>query len=177
VTLTTYVDANLYHDMISGRSVTGILHLINKTPFNWYSKKQATVEMATYGSEFVAARHATEQILDHRITLRYLGVPIWEHTYMFGDNESVVGSSVRIDAKLHKRHTALSFHRVREAIAAGVLSFYHINGTINPADILSKHWGYQQVWSLLRPLMFWHGDTIELFGNETGSPKKSEVNI
>ena len=177
VTLTTYVDANLYHDMISGRSVTGILHLINKTPFDWYSKKQATVETATYGSEFVAARHATEQILDHRITLRYLGVPIREHTYMFGDNESVVGSSVRIDAKLHKRHTALSFHRVREAIAAGVLSFYHINGTINPADILSKHWGYQQVWSLLRPLMFWHGDTIELFGNETGSLKKSEVNI
>jgi hypothetical protein len=96
---------------------------------------------------------------------------------MFGDNESVVGSSVRIDAKLHKRHTALSFHRVREAITAGVLSFYHINGTINPADILSKHWGYQQVWSLLRPLMFWHGDTIELFVNETGSPKKSEAII
>jgi hypothetical protein len=95
VTLTTYVDANLYHDMISGRSVTGILHLFNKTPFDWYSKKQATVETATYGSEFVAARHATEQILDHHITLRYLGVPIREHIYMFGDNKSVVGSSVR----------------------------------------------------------------------------------
>ena len=53
VTLTTYVDANLYHDMLSGRSVTGILHLINKTPFEWYSKKQATVETATYGSEFI----------------------------------------------------------------------------------------------------------------------------
>jgi hypothetical protein len=137
VTLTTYVDANLYHDMISGRSVTGVLHLINKTPFDWYSKKQATVETATYGSEFVAARHATEQILDHRITLRYLGVPICGHTYMFGDNESVVGSGSKIDTKLHKRHTALSFHRVREAIAAGVLAFYHIPGTINPAHILS----------------------------------------
>ena len=37
VTLTTYVDANLYHDMITGQSVTGILHLINQTPFDWYS--------------------------------------------------------------------------------------------------------------------------------------------
>jgi hypothetical protein len=113
--------------------------LINKTLFDWYSKKQATVETATYGSEFMAARHATEQILDHRMTLRYLGVPIRGHTYMFGDNKSVVGSGSKIDAKLHKRHTALSFHRVREAIAAGVLAFYHIPGTINPADILSKH--------------------------------------
>jgi hypothetical protein len=76
VTLTTYVDANLYHDMLLGRLVTGRLHLINKTPFEWYSNKQATVETATYGSEFVAARHATEQILDHRLSLRYLGVPI-----------------------------------------------------------------------------------------------------
>ena len=163
--------------MLSGRSVTGILHLINKTPFEWYSKKQATVETATYGSEFVAARHATEQIIDHRISLRYLGVPIREHTYMFGDNESVVGSGSKVDAKLHKRHTALSFHRVREAIAAGVLEFYHIAGTINPADILSKHWGYQQVWSLLRPLMFWHGDTMELFEDVGKSTNKSEGNI
>jgi hypothetical protein len=51
VTLTHYVDANLFHDIITGRSVTGILHLVvNKTPIDWYSKKQATVETATYGS-------------------------------------------------------------------------------------------------------------------------------
>ena len=29
--LTTYVDANLYHDYITGRAVTGILHLVNQT--------------------------------------------------------------------------------------------------------------------------------------------------
>jgi hypothetical protein len=100
-----------------------------------------SAETATYGLEFVAARHSTEQIIDHRISLRYLGVPIWEHTYMFRDNESVVVSGSKVDVKLHKRHTALSFHWVREAIAAGVLEFYHIAGTINLADILSKHWG------------------------------------
>ncbi len=55
VTLTTYVDANLYHDMATGCSVSGILHLVNQTPFDWYSKKQSTVETATYGSEYVAA--------------------------------------------------------------------------------------------------------------------------
>ena len=37
VVLTTYVDANLYHDLISGRSVTGILHMANKTPVDWLS--------------------------------------------------------------------------------------------------------------------------------------------
>ena len=74
VVLTTYVDANLYHDLISGRSVTGILHMANKTPLDWYSKLQSTVETATFGSEYVAARTATEQIIDLRNTFRYLGV-------------------------------------------------------------------------------------------------------
>jgi Reverse transcriptase (RNA-dependent DNA polymerase) len=56
VTLSQCVDSNLMHDVTTGKSVTGILHLINKTPLDWYSKKQATVETATYCSEFVAAR-------------------------------------------------------------------------------------------------------------------------
>jgi hypothetical protein len=162
VTLTHYVDANLFHDIITGRSVTGILHLANQTPVDWYSKKQASVETATYGSEFVAARTCVEQVMDLRSTLRYLGVPIRTKSYMFGDNKTVVESSTRPHAKLHKRHVALSFHRVREAIAAKIVGFYHVDGERNPADILSKHWGYQQVWKLLRTLMFWQGDTIDI---------------
>ena len=162
VTLTHYVDANLYHDCLTGRSVTGILHFVNATPIDWFSKRQSTVETATYGSEFVAARTCVEQVMDLRSTLRYLGVPIRGMSWMFGDNESVVNSSAKPHAKLHKRHTALSFHRVREAIAAGIVGFFHIPGDCNPADILSKHWGYQQVWQLLQPLLFWQGDTAEI---------------
>ena len=108
--MTTYFDANLYHDMTTGRSVTGILHFLNQTAIDWYSKKQGTVETATYGSEFVAGRTATEQIIDLRITLRYLGVQVLGPTIMFGDNKSVVDSSTIPHSRLHKRHTALSFH-------------------------------------------------------------------
>jgi hypothetical protein len=97
------------HDVITGKSVTGILYLVNKTPIEWYSKKQATVETATYGSEFVAARTCVEQIIDLRTTLRYLGVPISSKSYMF-----VVDSSMQVNSKLHNQHTILSFHCVRE---------------------------------------------------------------
>lgn len=162
VTLTHFVDANLFHDQLTGRSVTGILHLLNQTPMDWFTKKQATVETATYGSEFVAARNCVEQIIDLRNTLRYLGVPIETKSYMFGDNKSVVDSASKVQAKLHKRHTALSFHRVREAIASGIIMFHHIPGNQNPADILSKHWAYADVWKLLQPLLFWEGDTRKI---------------
>jgi len=53
---------------------------------------------------------------------------------------------------------ALSYHRTREAIAAGITRFHHIVGTTNPADILSKHWGHSSIWETLHPLLFWRGD-------------------
>jgi hypothetical protein len=126
VTMTHYQDANLYHDIITGRSVTAILHFLHKFSINWYSKKQATVETATYGSEYISARTCVDQIVDLRTTLRYLGIPIRDMSYMFGDNESVINSSTQPHSKLHKRHNALSFHHVREAIASGyvVLTTY-----------------------------------------------------
>jgi hypothetical protein len=51
---------------------------------------------------------------------------------------------------------------VREAIAFGMVRFDHIPGPMNTADILSKHWGYNQVWPLLKPLLFWSGDTAKI---------------
>jgi hypothetical protein len=175
VQLTSYVDANLYHDMISGRSLTGILHMANKTPIDWFSKLQSTVETATYGSEFIAARICTDQIIDLRNTLRYLGIRIEGSSMMFGDNESVVNSASIPHSKLHKRHNALSFHRTREAIAARILRFVHVDGKHNAADILSKHWSYAAVWqNLLQPLLFYEGDTADLAVVSTAGTKTKE---
>jgi hypothetical protein len=113
VRTTTFEDANLMHDL-----TTGILHLVNQTPVAWFSKRQKTVETATYGSEFVAAKIATEQIMDLRYTLRMMGVPLDGKAYMFGDNpQSVITSGTIPHSSLNKRHNALAYHRVREAIA------------------------------------------------------------
>ena len=76
ITTTTTADVNLNHCLATGRSLTGCLHFVNHTPIDSYSKRQATVETAAYGSEFAASKTATEQIIDLRHTLRYLGVPI-----------------------------------------------------------------------------------------------------
>jgi len=163
VMLSHYVNANLCHDMLMGRSVTGILHYLNKTPIDWYSKKKATIKTATYGSELVSAHLVVEQIVDLQLTLRYLGIPICEKSYLFGDNKLVVNSSAKPHSKLHKHHNALSFHRVCEAVASCYISFTFIDGEYNPADILSKHWGYQQVWKILKPLLFIGGNTADLY--------------
>jgi hypothetical protein len=89
VTLSHYFDVNLYHDMVTGRFITAILHFLNQTATDWYSKKQAMVETATFGSEFIAARTTINQIVDLQMTLRYLGIPIREKSYVFRDNDKI----------------------------------------------------------------------------------------
>jgi hypothetical protein len=133
VALTHYYDANLFHDIVTGHSVTGILHLLSKTPLDWYSKKQATVETATYGSEFVAACTCVDQIINlHTTLVCYIGVPIRDKSYVFGDNKIVVDSSTILHVKLHKHHNVLSFHHVPEAIAAKFIAMHHLDGIFNP---------------------------------------------
>ena len=62
MTTVHYEDANLQHDLVTGIAVTAILHIVDGTPTDWYSKRQEIVETATYGSDFVAARIAVDQL-------------------------------------------------------------------------------------------------------------------
>ena len=157
VVLTHYFDANLMHNVLSGKSVTSVFHMANNTPIMWYSKKQATSETATYGAEFLAARTCMEQVVDLRNSFRYLGVPVYETSYVFGDNESQILSTSVPYAKLNKRHNILSFHYVQSLIAKGFISMNHIPSQFNLADTLSKHWSHQANYRrLIRPLLANH---------------------
>ena len=95
VQTTHYVDASLHHDLGTGKAVTAVLHFLNQTPIDAYSK----------------------------------------------------------------RHHLVSYHRVKEAIAAKYISFHWKDGKSNPADILSKHWEFATVWPMLKPILFWRGET------------------
>ena len=108
---------------------------------------------ATYGSEFVAAKTATELIMDIRYTLWYLGVPIRFKSYMFGDNMSVVTSATLPHSTLSKRHNILAFHRVRESIAAKIINFHWIKSEHNLRDMLSKHWEHNMIFPTIQKLI------------------------
>jgi hypothetical protein len=48
--------------MATGKAITGIIHFLSGTPIELYTRKQPTVETATYGSEITAAKSAIQQI-------------------------------------------------------------------------------------------------------------------
>ena len=138
VRITCYVDADYAHCKLTRRSVTGIVLFVNNTPIRWLSKRQKTVETSTYGSELVAARMAIDMIIEMRYILRMLGVKFEPQSLLLGDNMSVVLNTTLPSSQLKKKHNAVAYHRVREAIAAGIVKFAHVDSKENVADIMTK---------------------------------------
>jgi hypothetical protein len=89
VRMTVYVDTDHAHDLVTRRSITGVLVILNNTTIRWISKRQNTVETSTYGSELVASSVATELIFEIRYMLRSLGVALDGPALMLGDNMSL----------------------------------------------------------------------------------------
>ena len=130
-----------------------VLLLFRRISGVWSSK----LRMQPMDQSLFAAKNATEQIIDIRQTLRYLGVPIKSKAYMFGDNKSVVTSSTVPHSLLSKRHNILSYDRVGEAITAKILVFHWCDSSQNKSDILSKHWELYKVCHIIRDLFDFQG--------------------
>jgi hypothetical protein len=111
---------------------------LNSAPIQWYSKAQATVETSTFGSEFIAMRIAVEMIEAMKYKLYMFGIPIDGPANVFCDNKSVVTNSTVPESTLKRKHNAIAYHRVREAVAAGVLRITFVFSKHNNADLLTK---------------------------------------
>lgn len=138
VVMSCFVDADHAGDRITRRSHTGIIIFVNRAPIMWYSKQQNTVETSTFGSEFVAARIAVELIESLRYKLRMFDIPIDGLTNVYCDNDSVCSNSTKPESTLKKKHNAIAYHRVREAVAAGTIRVAWEPTDTNIADMLTK---------------------------------------
>ena len=151
---------------------------LQSTPCYQYCKSQRTVETASYGSEIVAARIATEAIIANRFQLRMLGVPVTTSAVLLGDNKSVQTSGSLPSSTLNKKHNALAFHKIREASAAGIMIFGWVRTFYNFADILTKALGGVSHRSLTsyylfgKKPMFAKGSIKKAPNSEDSSPKQ-----
>jgi hypothetical protein len=77
----------------------------------------------SYDSELAAASIATELKVEISFMLRSFGVELQWPTLMIGDNISVDVSTSAPSRVLKKKHNAIAYRRVYEAIAAKVMWF------------------------------------------------------
>jgi len=155
------VDSDHAHDKKTRRSLTGLIVFVGSTPVLWLNKRQGSIASSTYAAEFSALRTATEEAQSIWYMLRCLGCHIPSDgscpTKIFGDNLSVILNSQNPAADLSKKHGAISFHVVREAVAAGVVEPYWQIGEYNTSDILTKQI-LRVEFRLHCKFLFWHPD-------------------
>ena len=135
---TLFVDANHAGNRVTRRSQTGIIVFANMTPIIWISKKQNTVESSTFGSEFLALKHACEMMKGLLYKVKMLGVPIDGPTRVLCDNQSVVINGSFPESVLKKKHCSVAYHIVRETVAAGTVEIYWEETNSNLADLFTK---------------------------------------
>ena len=148
VIISAFVDADHAGNVVTCSSHTGIIIFVQNSPIIWFSKRQKTVEAATFSSEFVALRICKELIVALRYKLQMFGIPIEGPTNVFCDNRGVVLNSSRPESTLQKKHNAINYHVIREASAAGILRVGKEDGTTNLADLLTKVLTGQNRWDL-----------------------------
>ena len=161
VLITSFFNTNFMADLNTGISQTVIIHILNNTPIEWYSKSQSCVKTSTYGSEYATARICTDHIVDLCNTLRYISVLLQifngtDSSFIFGDNFLVSNSTFMPAGKLQRRFHILNCHLTREAQEEVIIKFVHMNGNDNTADIVTKSQAYNTWFPLMKPLIFWH---------------------
>ena len=115
--------------------------------------------------------------MDTRQTLRYLGAPIGSKSFLFGDNRSVITSATLPHSTLTKHHNILTFHSVREAIAAKIMAFYWIQSAYNLSDMLSKHWDHPSVYKMILKLLITRGKITLIPKEATEEREKENIKI
>ena len=97
-----FVDCDLGGDCVTRRSRTGFAVFLNGAPVYWLSKKQASCEVSTFGSEFTAMKQACEYVRGLRYRLRMMGIPVDEPAFVFGDTKSVLANTTVPGSTLKK---------------------------------------------------------------------------
>ena len=83
-----------------------------------------------------------------------MGMEVIGPSVLFVDNDAVVKNTTLPSSTLKKKHNAIAYHKVREAVAAGIIKVAHIKSENNMADILTKPLSPQRYYNALRWMLF-----------------------
>ena len=133
-----FVDADHAGDVITRRSRSGFIIIVNSAPIYWLSKNQNLVECSSFGSELIAMKLCCEYIQALRYKIRMMGIPMTHNAFVYGDNQSVLWNTSCPDSILRKKHYGCYYHYIREGCASETWRTSYCTTKWNPSDILTK---------------------------------------
>ena len=139
--LAGYVDAAHATDLITRRSITGLVFMLCGGPIAYKSKIQSTVSTSSTEAEFIAAVHAAKIAKYLRSILSDLGYPQVGPTTLYEDNAAAILMINASRPTSRSRHIDIQHFAIQEWKANHEIILSHIPGIINSADSLTKSLG------------------------------------
>ena len=139
--LAGYVDAAHATDLVTRRSITGLVFMFCGGPIAYKSKIQSTVSTSSTEAEFIAAVHAAKIAKYLHSILSDLGYPQSEPTTLYEDNAAAILMVNANRPTPRSRHIDIQHFAIQEWKARREIVLSHIPGIVNSADSLTKSLG------------------------------------
>jgi hypothetical protein len=120
------------------RSVGGYCFSLGSGMVTWGARSQKTVSLSSCEAEYIAACHATQELVWLRALLDGIRLTQVSPTPLLCDNQGSIVLSE--DPSFHARvkHVDIKYHYIRERVAKKELILRYVEGTKNLADAFTK---------------------------------------
>jgi hypothetical protein len=136
--LAGYTDSDYATDSTNGKSVSGMVFMMNGGPICWKSKQQSTVALSTCEAELIAATSTAKEAMWLRKLLPELGVPMSEPVQCLGDNAGALQLIKHPVLSTKSKHIRQNAFYAREVSESNEVRFTYVNSAENLADIFTK---------------------------------------
>ena len=137
-------DADWAASKVDRKSITGYDFRNAGAVISWKTKKQPTVALSTYESEYLALSSATQHALFLLSLLKELSIiPIFKGIaktplLILGDNQSALRSASEQALSTRAKHIDIRYHFMLDVIKRGDVKVLYVKSENNCADMLTK---------------------------------------
>jgi hypothetical protein len=132
-----FVDADFAAEVDHRRSTTGYVFTVGTTAVSWISQIQKIVALSTTEAEYIAVTEASKEMIWLQGLLAEMGFK-QEKNVLHSDSQSAIHLAKNSAFHSRTKHIGLRYHFVRSLLEDGVLTLEKIQGSKNPADMLTK---------------------------------------
>jgi hypothetical protein len=133
-----FTDSDYGTDCTNGKSVTGMVFMLNGGPVCWKSKQQDTVATSTMEAELIAATVVAKEAMWLRKLMPELGVHLQGPILVKGDNQGALNLIKHPVLSTKSKHIRQMHFYAREVSDLNEVKFSYIHTTENLADIFTK---------------------------------------
>jgi transposase InsO family protein len=137
-TLHGFVDADWASDVNDRKSTSGFVFMLGGAAVSWSSKKQTSVALSSTEAEYIAAAHATKEVVWLRRLLIDLGLDLDSPTTLHVDNQSAIAIARNPEFHDRTKHIEVRHHFLRHKVEGKEIHLEYIPTEEQTADILTK---------------------------------------